>query len=104
MFTITLDEETTATVKRGVPWLPVGAHKNVEPGRPLRYVDPHGQQLAIGVADPENDVLRIWARELSATVGPALFAARVQDALAMRRGLGLCRPDGAYRLLHGDGD
>src|SRR5579863_2975291 len=62
----------------------------LEPGRPLRLVDGRGRTLAAGVADPENEVVRLWehgdgVRALDA----AFFRGRLAPALALRRTLGL---------------
>ena len=35
--------------------------RELEPGRPLRLIDERGATRAIGVADPENELLRIWS-------------------------------------------
>src|SRR5689334_11756491 len=77
----------------------------LEPGRPLRVIDARGQTLAVGAADPENEVVRLWeygdgARALDA----AFFRARLAPALALRQTLGLADGQSAYRLLNAEGD
>jgi 23S rRNA (cytosine1962-C5)-methyltransferase len=76
------------------------------PGAPVRCVDDRGNELAIAIADPENDKLRVFATaaERFPKVDGALLAWRVERALAWRRRLGLPGPDAAYRLVHGAGD
>ena len=44
------------------------------------------------------------AGEAVDAIGPALFAARVERALALRRALGLTGERAAYRAIHGAGD
>src|SRR5450432_3127843 len=77
----------------------------LEPGRPLRILDAKGQTLAVGVADPENEVVRLWSRdEAVRALDAAFFRARVVPALAFRRTLGLADGESAYRLVNGEGD
>jgi len=81
----------------------------VEPGRPLRLLGARGETLGVGVADPENEVVRVWrAGEASAEGVRALdagfFRGEVRRALALRRTLGLADGVSAYRLLNGEGD
>jgi len=76
------------------------------PGAPVRCVDDRGNELAIAIADPENDKLRVFASaaERFPKVDGTLLAWRVERALAWRKRLGLPGPDAAYRLVHGAGD
>jgi 23S rRNA (cytosine1962-C5)-methyltransferase len=77
----------------------------LEPGRPLRVVDARGQTLAAGVADPENDVARIWAHgDGVRALDAAFFRARLAPALALRQTLGLADGESAYRLFNAEGD
>src|SRR5947207_10529563 len=62
----------------------------LEPGRPLRIIDARGQTLAVGAADPENEVVRLWAHGDGArALDAAFFRAKLGPALALRRTLGL---------------
>jgi 23S rRNA (cytosine1962-C5)-methyltransferase len=77
----------------------------LEPGRPLRMLDARGQTLAVGVADPENEVVRVWAHgDDVRALDAAFFRARLAAALALRRTLGLADGESAYRLVNGEGD
>jgi len=81
----------------------------VEPGRPLRLLGPRGETLGVGVADPENEVARIWRAGEAAAEGvraldAGFFRGEVRRALALRRTLGLADGVSAYRLLNGEGD
>src|SRR5579863_9529836 len=77
----------------------------LEPGRPLRFVDARGQTLAVGVADPENEVVRLWAHgDDVRALDAAFFRARLAPALELRRTLGLADGQSAYRLVNAEGD
>jgi 23S rRNA (cytosine1962-C5)-methyltransferase len=77
----------------------------LEPGRPLRFVDARGQTLAVGVADPENEVVRVWAHgDGVRALDAAFFRARLAPALAFRQTLGLADGASAYRLFNAEGD
>jgi 23S rRNA (cytosine1962-C5)-methyltransferase len=102
------------------PQLPLGdlcdGAAGLEPGRPLRLLSAGGEALGTGVADPENELCRVWyAPDGGAGAGTdggtaihaldaAFFRAHVRRALALRRTLGLADGVSAYRLLNGEGD
>jgi 23S rRNA (cytosine1962-C5)-methyltransferase len=91
---------------RDVPLRLAEPAEPLEAGRPLRLVSQTGRALGLALADPENACLRVVAGpdEPADAIGPALFATRVAQALALRRGLGLAGERAAYRVLHGPGD
>ena len=68
-----------------------GARK-LEPGRPLRLLDAHGETRALGVADPENELLRVWSHGEGARAPDAAFV-RAQA----RGGAGLAADAGPGR-------
>jgi 23S rRNA (cytosine1962-C5)-methyltransferase len=88
----------------------------IEPGRPLRLLSAQDELLGVGIADPENELIRVWrAADGGAGAGTdggsaihafdaAFFRAHVRRALALRRMLGLADGISAYRLLNGEGD
>ena len=76
----------------------------LEPGRPLRLLSPRGEQLGAGVADPENEVVRVWTRAEARALDAAFFRERARQALALRQPLGLADGESAYRLVNGEGD
>src|SRR4051794_38034260 len=77
----------------------------LEPGRPLRIVDARGTTLAVGAADPENEIVRLWAHgEGVRALDAPFFRARLAPALALRRTLGLADGESAYRLFNAEGD
>ncbi len=71
-------------------------------GRPVRLLDARGQELAVGIADPENEVIRIYAKS-AVPFNAGFFRRRVDAAIALRRQLGLLGTT-TCRILHGEGD
>ena len=98
-------------VRAGHPQLPVSDLEPgtvLEPGRPLRF-ETRGETLGVGVADPENELVRVWRSP--GDTGLALraldgefFRRQARRALALRRTLGLVEEDAVYRLVNGEGD
>lgn len=82
----------------------LGPVAGLEPGRPLRLLDPKGEVVAQAVADPENGVAHIFARHALRAMDAAFFRARLEAALALRRSLGLVDGVSSYRLVNGEGD
>ncbi len=78
------------------------------PGRTLDLVDSQGDFLARGVADPENDLVRIWTWEEFERLDDAFLARQARQALNWRKQIGLIGQnrvvDSAFRLVHGEGD
>jgi 23S rRNA (cytosine1962-C5)-methyltransferase len=76
------------------------------PGEHVRVADEDDHELGLGVGDPENARLRVFATPADgfARIDGALLAWRVERALALRTQLGLPGEDHAYRLVHGAGD
>ena len=106
---LVLPQAAAAFVGRGGRDLPLALAAPTEPleaGRPLRLVGPKGEALGLALADPENERLRVMARadEGFDAIAPPFFAARVERALGLRRGLGLVGERSACRLVHGAGD
>jgi 23S rRNA (cytosine1962-C5)-methyltransferase len=98
-------EQRLASAPPQLPFSDVTPGAALEPGRPLRFVDARGQTLAVGVADPENEVVRVWAHgDGERALDAAFFRARLAPALDLRRTLGLAEAESAYRLLNAEGD
>ncbi|HVU50751.1 MAG TPA: class I SAM-dependent rRNA methyltransferase [Polyangia bacterium] len=98
-------EQRLASAPPQLPLSDVAGGVALEPGRPLRVIDARGQTLAVGVADPENEVVRVWAHgEGVRALDAAFFRARLAPALACRQTLGLADGVSAYRLFNGEGD
>jgi len=87
-----------------VPLEGLTAASGCEPGRQVRLLDAHGAQVACGIADPENGVIRILDLESVPAFDGRFFAGRVARSLGLRRMLGLCDGDSAYRLVNAEGD
>jgi 23S rRNA (cytosine1962-C5)-methyltransferase len=75
-----------------------------EPGRPLILLDPHGGALGSGVADPENEVIRVLSRDAVDSFDLPFFRRRIEAAFRLRAALGLPGERSAYRLLNAEGD
>ena len=75
-------------------------------GEHVRVTDELGEELGLGLGDPENARLRIFATHADGfpKIDGALLGWRVERALALRAQLGLPGADHAYRLVHGAGD
>lgn len=105
---LSLPEEAARRVLGGDPVINLSLVPNAgsaaEPGRPLHLLDAHGGFLASGVADPENEVIRILARDAVDTFDLFFFRRRVAQALALRTALGLVDGESAYRLINQEGD
>ncbi|HVY37003.1 MAG TPA: class I SAM-dependent methyltransferase [Polyangia bacterium] len=83
----------------------LGSARELEPGRPVRLIDARAATHATGVADPENEVVRIWSHgEDSRAPDAAFMRGKLRAALALRRTLGLADGASAYRLVNGEGD
>lgn len=105
---LSLPAEAARRLNEGAPVLDLALLPEVgpaaEPGRPLHLLDPHGGFLGSAVADPENEVLRVLAREPVESFDLSFFRRRIAAALELRRAVGLVEEEGAYRLLNGEGD
>lgn len=105
--TISLTELAELRLAAGVPELRVdelGKPDGLEPGRPLRLLDRGGQVVAAGVADPENEVVRMWSRSAAPTFDAKFFRRRIDAAIALRKAAGLWIPGESFRLLNAEGD
>jgi 23S rRNA (cytosine1962-C5)-methyltransferase len=104
---VSLSQSALDRLTLGAPSLAItdlGQVAGLEPGRPLRLLDPKGEVVATAVADPENAVVHVFAREAVRGLDLAFFRARVEAALDLRKLLGLVDGVSAYRLINGEGD
>jgi 23S rRNA (cytosine1962-C5)-methyltransferase len=104
---LTLPRALADRVRRGASQLnldgfPAGGPTD-EPGRPLFLVDDRGEVLATALADPENGLLRVLEHD-EVKLDSDFYRGRIDDALRLRRGLGLVDGQQAYRLLNAAGD
>jgi 23S rRNA (cytosine1962-C5)-methyltransferase len=81
-----------------------GDVKGLEPGRPIRFLDPKGEVVASGIADPENEVIHVLARRAVRGFDAGFFERRLAASVVLRRALGLVDGKSAYRLVNGEGD
>jgi 23S rRNA (cytosine1962-C5)-methyltransferase len=103
---LTLSAAQVAAIGRGQPLFALGELRGAptfEPGQPVRLLAPDSQPVGVAVADPENELLRVYAPAV-VPIDLALLKKRVARAHARRLALGLGSADCAYRLIHGEGD
>jgi 23S rRNA (cytosine1962-C5)-methyltransferase len=106
-FGVTLPDGASARVHQGAPVLPLEGLPDApgcEPGRAVRLLDARGGAVASGIADPENGVIHILAREAVRAFDAGFFGERVARALRLRTTLGLSDGEASYRLVNGEGD
>jgi 23S rRNA (cytosine1962-C5)-methyltransferase len=86
--------------------LPAAAVAGLAAGDHVRISDERGAEVGLGVADPDNDKVRVLATAAEGfpKLDGALLGWRVERALALRTRLGLVGADRAYRLVHRGGD
>lgn len=75
-------------------------------GAAVRLTNHAGTEAGLGIVDPDNDKLRVFAiaRDDFPAIDGALLGWRVENAMKLRRAVGLGEPGTAYRLLNGAGD
>jgi 23S rRNA (cytosine1962-C5)-methyltransferase len=106
---LTLTAEVTGWLRSGqrdVPIESVAGAARCEPGQPVRLMTPAGELCALGVADPENDLIRVMAldREGFSALDARFVRARLERSLGLRARFGLDRERTTHRLLNGAGD
>jgi len=92
---------------RGHPWVFAGAIRDLDPKTPAgttaRVRSSDGTVLAVGYVNPRCTIaLRICAMG-DVALDEAYFAARLRDALALRREIAASGTD-VYRVVNGEGD
>ncbi|HEY5283475.1 MAG TPA: class I SAM-dependent rRNA methyltransferase, partial [Polyangia bacterium] len=106
-FGVTLPDGVDARLRNGAPIVQLeglpGA-QGCEPGRQVKMVDPHGDFVACGIADPENGVIQVLALEAVRGFDAGFFRERLARSLNLRRTLGLTTGESAYRLVNAEGD
>jgi 23S rRNA (cytosine1962-C5)-methyltransferase len=106
-FGVTLPDGASARVRQGAPVVPLDGLPDApgcEPGRAVRLLDARGAAVASGIADPENGVIHILAREAVRAFDTTFFGEQVARAIHLRRTLGLYGGEASYRLVNGEGD
>lgn len=106
-FGVTLPEGADARLRAGAPVVPLeglAAASGCEPGRHVRLLDPRGDVVASGIADPENGVIQVLSLESERAFDVRFFAGRLERALLLRQLLGLEPGEACYRLVNAEGD
>lgn len=106
---LTLTSQVAGWISVGLRDLPLAelpAAERCEGGQPVRLLAPAGELLALGLADPENALVRVMAlaEEGFSAVDARFLRSRLSRALALRAGFGLTRQQTTHRLIHGAGD
>ena len=120
MATVSVSRRGVESIRRGHPWIfrsAVVQHSasRSEPGREraarpdegaiVSIVDEGGQPLGCGVWDPVSPIaVRVWSLDPRARLDAAMFRARLERAIEIRRRLFADGATTAYRLVNGEGD
>ena len=105
---ITLHRGKDESLRRFHPWVFSGAiarePRNLEEGAVVEVHDSEGAFLGVGHFQPSTISVRILSFQPE-NIDSDFFSRRLNEAFALRRTLGLVRPDNtAFRLVHGEGD
>ncbi|MGD0675876.1 MAG: class I SAM-dependent rRNA methyltransferase [Polyangiaceae bacterium] len=110
MPTVRLKPGHVQPVWSGHPWVYAQAIEDVYPeaaaGDEVSVVDPRGNLLGRGFFSPASAIpVRLLVRNAQTPLDAAFFRSRIEQAAALRTGLGLGlgRSEG-FRLLHAEGD
>lgn len=106
--TITLRRGKEESLDRFHPWVFSGAigrlPENLEEGDLVRIVTSDGRVIGVGHYQIGSIAVRVLAFD-DIEIDDAFYRTSIERAAALRRALGLQRPDNtAYRLVHGEGD
>lgn len=94
----------------GHPWVFAQAIERIEggaaPGDEIEVRDARGNKLGRGLYSPKSAIpVRLFTRDATTPIDGALFAHRIERAIARRKELGLPNADtNAVRLVHAEGD
>jgi 23S rRNA (cytosine1962-C5)-methyltransferase len=96
------------SLRRRHPWVFSGAIERVEgepaSGETIEVCSVGGEFLALAAYSPRSQIrARAWCFERGA-VDAAFFERRIEDAAAVRTGLGIDRTTTAYRVVHAESD
>ncbi len=106
--TITLRRGKEESLDRFHPWVFSGAigrlPENLEEGDLVHIVTSDGRVIGVGHYQIGSIAVRVLAFD-DIEIDDAFYRTSIERAAALRRALGLQRPDNtAYRLVHGEGD
>jgi 23S rRNA (cytosine1962-C5)-methyltransferase len=105
--TLTADQVTALeSGRRDLALGSVPGAERCEPGQPVRLMAPAGALAALGVADPENELVRAMAvaDEGFLALDASFVRRRLESALALRAAFGLTRERTTHRAVNGGGD
>lgn len=90
-------------------WIFSGALENpdmdFEPGECITVCDAKGSPLAVAAWSPDSQLrARVWSFDPEKIIDAVFFRERINNAVALRRELGLLDPAGGCRLIYSEGD
>ncbi len=106
-FGIQIDGAVIERLRAGAPVVELGnlsVTDGLEPGRPVRFIDEHAAPVAVGIADPENGVVRVLGGPELRDFDGRFFARRLSDAWKLRVGARVPESTEAFRLVNSDGE
>lgn len=120
MAAVRVSRRGVESIRRGHPWIyrsavvqhsisrsEAGHERASRPGGGsiVSILDEVGQPLGCGVWDPVSPIaVRVWSLDPRARLDAAMFRARLERAIEIRRRLFADGATTAYRLVHGEGD
>jgi 23S rRNA (cytosine1962-C5)-methyltransferase len=110
MPTVRLKPGHVQPVWTGHPWVYAQAVDRVDSpahaGDEVGVVDPRGNLLGRGFYSPGSAIpVRLVVRDSETRIDESFFRARIAEALALRKALGIARePSAGFRLVHAEGD
>jgi 23S rRNA (cytosine1962-C5)-methyltransferase len=105
MKTIRLREGKERSLLRRHPWVFDGAIERgrADPGETVRVESADGRFLAWGAFSPASRIrVRCWSFDEAERIDAALFARRIQRAVALRQRMAVA--SSGVRLVHGEAD
>jgi 23S rRNA (cytosine1962-C5)-methyltransferase len=109
MASITLKKGREKSLRRRHPWIFSGAVATVQglskSGETAEIRSHDDALLARAAWSPRSQIMaRVWSFDPEESVSPDFFYARLDQAVDLRRRLGLSDPDGACRLVNAESD
>lgn len=107
LFAVALTPEAEAKLAAGQPQIPIDAlveARGLEPGRPIRLTNRLAEAVGAGIADPENELVRVWSFRPVLALDARFLRTVVGMAWASRVRSGLTEGGSAFRLINGEGD
>lgn len=91
------------------PWVFAGAIERTEgsfqPGDVVQLHSAEGEFIAHGIANPHSKIaVRLYSWQEGEPLNEGYFRKQLEQAIELRRALGLLTPDGGCRLVNSEGD